>query len=79
MIKKIKINEKKRITTKEAVVIESLPGNIYKVRLKGGTKDITGYLAGNMIRNHIKLIKDDIVITEFSVFDKNRCRIVFRK
>lgn len=76
---KKKINEKKRILTKEAIVVESLPGNMYKLNLKNSKKEIIGYLSGNMVRNYIKLIKDDIVIAEFSIFDNNRCRIVYRK
>ncbi|BEH03932.1 hypothetical protein NDNC_0980 [Candidatus Nasuia deltocephalinicola] len=73
------INKKKGLKTSEAKVIECLPGNIYKVLLKNNKNPITGYLSGNMVRNYIKLIKDDIVIVEFSLLDSNRCRIVFRK
>ncbi|AGS33194.1 protein chain initiation factor IF-1 [Candidatus Nasuia deltocephalinicola str. NAS-ALF] len=73
------INNKKRIITNEAKVFECLPDSVYKVILKNSINPILGYLSGNMVRNHIKLIKDDIVIVELSLTDKNRCRIVFRK
>lgn len=76
---KLASNIKKRIITGEAKVFECLPNNVYKVILRDSDKPILGYLSGNMVRNHIKLIKDDLVIIEFSLTDKNRCRIVFRK
>ncbi|ASS47048.1 Protein chain initiation factor IF-1 [Candidatus Nasuia deltocephalinicola] len=70
---------KKNIARIEGVIIKCLPDNIFRVKLKSDNRVILTYLSGNMIKNHIKLIKDDIVVVELSHLDTNRGRIVFRK
>lgn len=70
---------KKNIFRFEGIVLECLPDNIYKIKLKNNDKIILAYLCGIMIKNHIKLLKDDLVIVELSHLDMNRGRVVLRK
>ncbi len=77
--KKLFNNKKKGLITTEAKVIQCLPNGICKVKMKDTEYLSTCYLSGNMVKNHINLIIDDIVIIEYSVYNSKKCRVIFRK
>ncbi len=77
--KKLFKNKKRGLITTEATVTECLPNSICKVKIKDSEIFSTCYLSGNMIKNHINLIVDDIVIIEYSVYSSEKCRVIFRK
>ncbi len=80
MFKKKSLNNKKKgLITTEAVVTQCLPNGICKVKIKDTLKTSTCYLSGNMVKNHINLIMDDIVIIEYSIYNSEKCRVIFRK
>lgn len=70
---------KKNIIRFEGIVLDCLPDNIYKIKLKNNDRVILAYLSGIMVKNHIRLLKDDIVVVELSHLDLNRGRVVLRK
>ena len=62
---------------KEGVVLEALPGDLFKVRFDDTTEAL-GYLSGRMRMNHIRVLPGDKVDVEFSPYDMKRGRIVRR-
>lgn len=64
-------------TRKEGVVLEALPGDLFKVRFEEGTEALC-YLAGRMRMNHIRVLPGDHVDVEFSPYDLKRGRVVRR-
>ncbi|WP_259286512.1 translation initiation factor IF-1 [Candidatus Nasuia deltocephalinicola] len=77
--KKLLKNKKRGLITTEATVTECLPNSVCRVKIKDTGNFSTCYLSGNMVRNHISLIVDDTVIIEHSVYDSEKCRVIFRK
>ncbi|WP_259288814.1 translation initiation factor IF-1 [Candidatus Nasuia deltocephalinicola] len=77
--KKLLINKKKGLITNEGVVTECLPNGVCRVKIKNIDNISTCYLSGNMIKNHISLIVDDVVIIEYSIYHSEKCRVIFRK
>ncbi len=77
--KKLLKNKKRGLITSEAIVTECLPNNICRVKINGTENFSTCYLSGNMVRNHISLMVDDIVIIEYSIYNYEKCRVIFRK
>lgn len=70
---------KKNIVRLEGIVMDCLPDNIYRIKLDSDGRIILAYLCGIMVKNHIKLLKDDLVVVELSHLDFNRGRVVLRK
>jgi translation initiation factor IF-1 len=62
----------------EGEVIDALPSAMFKVRLDNG-REVLAYLSGKMRMHHIKILVGDRVIVEFTPYDQNRGRIVYRK
>jgi len=70
---------------KEGIILESLPGLSFRVRIKGldssaspeGGDEVLCYLAGRMKMNHIRVMPGDRVLVEMSP-DGRRGRIVRR-
>lgn len=62
----------------EGEVIEALPSATFRVRLDDG-REVLAYLSGKMRLHHIKILVGDRVVVEFSPYDQNRGRIVYRK
>lgn len=60
----------------EGLVVEALPGLMFRVTLKGD-QEVLGYLAGKLKLNHIKVLPGDRVLIEMSP-DGRRGRIVRR-
>ena len=67
----------KETTTQEGVVIETLPGATFKVRLDED-KEILAHLSGRMRLHHIRVLIGDRVKVEMSPYDKTKGRIVYR-
>jgi len=63
---------------KEGVIIESLPNTTFKVRLDDG-KEILAYISGKMRIYRIRILPGDRVTVEFSPYDEERGRIIYRK
>ncbi len=62
----------------EGVVIETLPGLSFKVKLNNG-KEILAHLSGRMRLNFIRVLIGDKVKVEISPYDENRGRIIYRE
>ncbi|NMC61340.1 MAG: translation initiation factor IF-1 [Candidatus Methanofastidiosa archaeon] len=68
---------KGRVIEAEGVVVETLPGTMFKVKLANG-KIILAHISGKMRLNFIKILPGDRVKLEFSPYDLNTARIVYR-
>jgi translation initiation factor IF-1 len=60
----------------EGIVIEVLPGSMYRVDVSGHL--ITAYLGGKMKQNKIKVVEGDKVEVEMTPYDLTKGRITFR-
>jgi translation initiation factor IF-1 len=61
----------------EGEVVEAFRSGMFKVILDNGHETL-GYTAGKMRRYRIKIFPGDRVKLEFSPYDLNRARIVYR-
>jgi translation initiation factor IF-1 len=61
--------------TVEAVVVEELPGLLYRLELKNKSK-VLGHGAGAAIKNWVRLLPGDRVEVELGEHDLTRGRIV---
>ncbi|MDD5551710.1 MAG: translation initiation factor IF-1 [Candidatus Pacebacteria bacterium] len=61
----------------EGVITEILPNTNFKVKLSDG-REILAHLSGKMRMYRIRILTGDKVTVEFSPYDKNRGRIVYR-
>lgn len=68
--------EEKEIKT--GVIVESLPATQFRVKLDEDQREVLAYLSGKMRFNYIKILVGDKVKVEFSPYDKNRGRIIYR-
>jgi len=59
-------------------VLESLPNAVFKVQLENGHK-ILAHISGKIRINLIKIIPGDTVRIEFSPYDLDKGRIIFRE
>ena len=62
---------------KEGMVIEALPSLHFKVKLDNG-REVLAHLAGKLRIFRIKTLPGDRVVVEFTPYDENRGRIVWR-
>lgn len=67
----------KETITQEGLVIETLPGATFKVRLDND-QEILARLSGRMRLHHIRVLIGDRVKVEISPYDKTKGRIVYR-
>ena len=68
-------NEQK--TKAEGVITEILPNTNFKVKLSDG-REVLAHLSGKMRMYRIRILTGDKVTVEFSPYDENRGRIVYR-
>ena len=61
----------------EGEVIETLPNTKFKVKLENG-HTVSGYTAGKLKKNRIRVLDGDQVLCSISPYDLKRCRIIFR-
>jgi translation initiation factor IF-1 len=64
--------------TQEGMVVESLPGATFKVKLDNG-REILAHLSGRMRLNFIRVLIGDRVKIEMSPYDETKGRIVYRE
>ncbi|MEA2113108.1 MAG: translation initiation factor IF-1 [Patescibacteria group bacterium] len=70
--------QSKETITKEGVVLESLPGATFKVKLNNGEGEILAHLSGRMRLHRIRVLIGDRVRIEMSPYDKTKGRIIYR-
>ena len=74
----------KNVSTKDTgirvqgVVLESLPGNLFHVKLEENDHKVVAYLAGKLMQHKIWVLPGDQVTLELSPYDLTRGRIVWR-
>ncbi len=68
---------KGQIIGAEGVVVETLPGTLFKVKLVNG-KVVLAHISGKMRLHYIKILPGDKVRLEFSPYDLTKARIVYR-
>ncbi len=67
----------KEIVQVEGVVVETLPGTKFKVKIDEG-HELLAHISGKMRMNYIKILPGDSVIVEMSPYDLTKGRIVRR-
>jgi len=60
-----------------AVVLETLPNAMFKVKLEN-EHQVLAHVSGRMRKNFIRILPGDRVAVELSPYDLNRGRIVYR-
>ena len=61
----------------EAVVVETLPNAMFRVKLENGVV-IIAHVSGKIRMNYIRILPGDKVTVEISPYDLTRGRITFR-
>jgi len=61
----------------EGVVLKTLPNATFKVKLEND-HEVMAHISGKMRMNYIKILPGDKVTVQFSPYDLNRGRIVYR-
>ena len=69
--------DKKDLIQLEGVVRETLPSAVFKVELDNGHA-VLAHISGRMRKHWIRILPGDRVTVEFSVYDLNRGRIIYR-
>ena len=59
-------------------VMESLPGNLFQVKLDENDHKVVAYLAGKLMQHRIWVLPGDQVTLELSPYDLTRGRIIWR-
>ena len=77
---KEKVKDSKRVVEVDGTVKECLPDTkfLVEIEVNGKKHDVTGYLSGKMRMYYIKILEGDLVKMEFSPYDKEQGRIVYR-
>jgi translation initiation factor IF-1 len=61
----------------EGIIIESLPNAMFRVELENGHR-VLAHISGKMRMHFIRILPGDRVTIEFSPYDLNRGRIIYR-
>lgn len=61
----------------EGTIVEALPNVMFRVELDNG-HIVLGHISGKMRKHYIRILPGDRVKVEFSPYDLNRARIVYR-
>jgi translation initiation factor IF-1 len=61
----------------EGTVLETLPNATFRVELDNGHK-ILAHISGKMRMHYIKILPGDRVMVQFSPYDLNKGRIIYR-
>ena len=64
--------------TLDAVVEESLPNAMFKVKLPNDLR-VLAYVSGKMRMNYIRILPGDKVTVELSPYDLTKARITYRQ
>ncbi|MEO0092275.1 MAG: translation initiation factor IF-1 [candidate division WOR-3 bacterium] len=68
---------KKDLIQLEGTVVEALPNAMFRVELDNGHR-VLAHISGKMRMYHIRILPGDRVTVEFSPYDLNRGRIIYR-
>lgn len=63
--------------TSEGVVVDVLPGTMFRVKLPNGHL-MLAHISGKMRKNFIRIVPGDRVTVEISPYDLTKARITFR-
>jgi len=63
--------------TSEGVVVDVLPGTMFRVKLPNGHV-MLAHISGKMRKNFIRIVPGDRVTVEISPYDLTKARITFR-
>ena len=69
---------KEEVIETEGEVLETLPNALFKVKLTNGHQ-VLAHISGKMRMHYIKILPGDRVTVQFSPYDLNRGRIVYRE
>ncbi len=69
---------KEDVIETEGEVLETLPNALFKVKLTNG-HEVLAHISGKMRMHYIKILPGDRVTVQFSPYDLNRGRIVYRE
>ncbi|MDH5185652.1 MAG: translation initiation factor IF-1 [bacterium] len=69
--------KKKDTIQLEGTIVESLPNAMFRVELENGHR-VLAHISGKMRMNFIRILPGDRVTVEFSPYDLNRGRIIYR-
>lgn len=70
--------EKSNILELDGVVEDTLPGSMFRVKVKELPKALVCYMSGRLKQNKIRIILGDEVKLEVSAYDLSKGRIVYR-
>jgi translation initiation factor IF-1 len=62
----------------EGVVVEVLPGTMFRVRLTNGTV-VLAHIGGKMRKHFVRIVPGDKVQIEISPYDLTKARITYRE
>jgi translation initiation factor IF-1 len=68
---------KKDLIQLEGVIVEALPNATFRVEIEGGHK-VLAHVSGRMRMHWIRILPGDRVTVEFSPYDLDRGRIIYR-
>jgi translation initiation factor IF-1 len=68
---------KKEVIETEGVIVETLPGTMFRVRL-ANDKIVLAHISGKMRLNFIKILPGDRVRLEITPYDLSKARITYR-
>ncbi|MFI0347473.1 MAG: translation initiation factor IF-1 [Chthoniobacterales bacterium] len=68
---------KEEAITTDGVIIEVLPGTMFRVQLSNGHL-VLAHISGKMRKHFIRIVPGDRVTVEMSPYDLTKARIVFR-
>ena len=68
---------KEEVITTDGVVVEVLPGTMFRVRLSNG-HILLSHISGKMRKHFIRIVPGDKVTLELSPYDLTKARIIFR-
>jgi translation initiation factor IF-1 len=68
---------KEEAITTEGVVVEVLPGTMFRVELGNGHV-VLAHISGKMRKHFIRIVPGDKVTVEMSPYDLTKARITFR-
>lgn len=77
--KETTMNEKNNVSgiVCKGTVIEALPNAFFKIKLENESI-VLAHISGKMRTKHIRVLPDDVVDVEVSIYDLTRGRIVYR-
>ncbi|MBX9578662.1 MAG: translation initiation factor IF-1 [Chthoniobacterales bacterium] len=68
---------KEEAITTDGVIIEVLPGTMFRVKLSNG-HIVLSHISGKMRKHFIRIVPGDKVTVEMSPYDLTKARIIFR-